>query len=145
MRSTLLSDRPGARVHLLALEAGEEAMAVLRAFCAEHGIGGGHLTGLGALSGARVAFFLPEEKRYEQIEVAEQVEVLALVGNVARSEGEPLVHAHVVLGLRDGSTRGGHLLEAHVRPTLEIVLSESAAPLQRRPDAAVGLPLLDLS
>jgi predicted DNA-binding protein with PD1-like motif len=126
------------------LQAGEEAMAVLRGFCAEHGIGGAHLSGLGAVSGARVAFFDPDAKRYEPIEVAEQAEVVALVGNVAQSEGEPLVHAHVVLGLRDGSTRGGHLLDARVRPTLEIVLSESAAPLHRRLDAAVGLPLLDL-
>jgi predicted DNA-binding protein with PD1-like motif len=144
MRSALLSDRPGERVHLLVFEAGDEAMALLKAFCAERRVASGHLSGIGALAGARVAFFEPDAKQYEEIEVDEQVEVLALLGNVAWRDDEPLVHAHIVLGRRDGSARGGHLLEARVRPTLEVALSESAEPVRRRLDARVGLPLIKL-
>jgi len=73
------------------------------------------------------------------------VEVLSLVGTIApREDGEPQVHAHVVLGRSDGTTRGGHLLEAHVRPTLEVVLVESPEHLQRRTDEETGLPLISL-
>ena len=53
-------------------------------------------------------------------------------------------HAHVVLGRSDGSAIGGHLVEAHVRPTLEVVLVETPAHLRKRIDAETGLALIDL-
>jgi predicted DNA-binding protein with PD1-like motif len=74
----------------------------------------------------------------------EQVEVLALTGNVALAKGQPKVHAHVVVGMRDGTAHGGHLIEATVRPTLEVVLVESAPHLRRSMDEATGLALIDL-
>ena len=43
--------------------------------------------------------------------MSEQVEVLSLIGDVALKDGEPKVHAHVVVGRSDGSTRGGHLMD----------------------------------
>lgn len=55
------------------------------------------------------------------------------------------MHAHVVVGKSDGSAHGGHLLEAYVRPTLEVVLVESPAHLRRRPDRDSGLALIDLN
>ena len=61
-----------------------------------------------------------------------------------QSEGKPTVHAHVVVGCWDGSTRGGHLLQAHVRPTLEVMLVESPAHLQKRHDPESGLALIAL-
>ncbi len=70
--------------------------------------------------------------------------MLALVGDVALENGAPKVHAHVVIGRRDGSAHGGHLLEAHVRPTLEVMLTESPAHLRRTFDPASGLALIDV-
>jgi hypothetical protein len=82
--------------------------------------------------------------QYRPIRLDEQVEVVALVGDVALDDGEPAVHAHVVVARSDGSASGGHLLEAHVRPTLEVVLSESPAHLRKRYDRASGLALIAL-
>jgi predicted DNA-binding protein with PD1-like motif len=59
-------------------------------------------------------------------------------------DGRPMVHAHVVLGLRDGSTRGGQLLRGVVRPTLEVVLRHSPTHLRKRHDPESGLALIDL-
>lgn len=68
-----------------------------------------------------------------------------LTGDVAIDEqGEPQVHAHVVIGKSDGSAHGGHLLEARVWPTLEIVLAQSAEPLRKRVDPETGLALIAL-
>jgi predicted DNA-binding protein with PD1-like motif len=78
-----------------------------------------------------------------EIDVREQVEVLSLLGDVAVEAGEPRVHAHVVLGRSDGSAVGGHLLEAHVWPTLEVVLDEAPAHLRKRSDTETGLALID--
>jgi predicted DNA-binding protein with PD1-like motif len=69
--------------------------------------------------------------------------VVSLVGDVALGEkGEPKVHAHVVLGRSDGSALAGHLLEARVRPTLEVILVESPGHLQRKHDDESGLALI---
>lgn len=81
-------------------------------------------------------------KSYRRIAVDEQAEVLSFLGDIAHAAGEPVVHVHVVLGLADGSTRGGHLLDASVWPTLELVLTEWPKYLCKRSDPEVGLALL---
>jgi len=72
------------------------------------------------------------------------VEVVSLVGDVALKDGQPKVHAHLVVAKRDGTAHGGHLMEAHVRPTLEVVLVETPKNLQRKFDEASGLALINL-
>jgi hypothetical protein len=57
-------------------------------------------------------------------------------------EKKPRLHAHVVVGKRDGTAHGGHLLQARVRPTLEVILTESASYLARRHDPESGLALI---
>ena len=54
------------------------------------------------------------------------------------------MHAHVVLGRSNGSTLGGHIQEARVWPTLEVILSEEPAYLRRTIDETTGLALIDL-
>jgi predicted DNA-binding protein with PD1-like motif len=90
-----------------------------------------------------LAYFDIESKQYEKIPVHEQVEVLSLLGDVTLSESKPKVHLHAVLGRRDGSTRGGHLIKGLVRPTLEVVLTESPVHLRRKFDPEVGLALIE--
>ena len=103
----------------------------------------GHLTGIGAISDAVVGYFDPEKKAYLRIHEKGQAELLSLTGNLALSDNEPFFHIHVALGLRDGSTRGGHLFEATVRPTVEAVLNTYPKPVRRKIDPDTGLPLLD--
>jgi predicted DNA-binding protein with PD1-like motif len=67
-----------------------------------------------------------------------------LTGNVALAGGGIKIHAHAVVGLRDGSTRGGHLKEASVFPTLEVIIEETPTELRRGYDPETGLPLIDL-
>ena len=62
---------------------------------------------------------------------------------MALKDDEPDVHAHVVVAKRDGTAHGGHLVEAHVRPTLEVILEESPAHLRKRSDSDSGLALID--
>jgi predicted DNA-binding protein with PD1-like motif len=69
--------------------------------------------------------------------------VLSLIGDIALDEGgKPKVHAHVVVGKADGTAHDGHLLEAHVRPTLEVILTESPKRLQRKHDKEAGIALI---
>lgn len=113
-------------------------------FLAAEAIAAGSFSGIGAMKRTRIAFFDAEVKEYLDVDLDEQMEVLALVGNVAIHAGEPLVHAHVTLGRRDGTTLGGHLRQGIVRPTLELTLRALPEPVQRVIDPKYGLPALDL-
>ncbi len=119
-------------------------MAGLSGFAKENGLDAASLTAIGAFSDATLGYFDIESKEYEKIPIGEQVEVLSLVGDIALKEEEPQLHAHVVVGRRDGAAMGGHLLEAHVRPTLEVVLVESPEHLRKKTDPETGLALVDL-
>jgi len=142
MKAKLL-DETGSKTYALVFELGDEVMEELRRFAEEHRLDGAHFTAIGAFSDATLGYFDWERKEYRENTVPEQVEVLTLAGDVAVDDGRPAVHAHVVLGRSDGAAVGGHLLAAHVRPTLELILTETPAHLRKRHDAASGLALID--
>ncbi len=143
MTSKLLLERPE-RIWILVFAGGDEVMAELTAFARRHALAGTRFTAIGAFSDAVLGYFRWDRKEYDRIPVQDQVEVLSLLGDVALGERGPQVHAHVVLGRRDGAAVGGHLLEAHVRPTLELTLTEVPRALVRRHDPLSGLALIDL-
>ena len=123
---------------------GEEMVRGLTDLAGDQKLSGAHFTGIGALRAAMLGYFDISRREYRRFGVDEQVEVLSLTGNIALKGERPKVHAHIVVGRSNGSTLGGHLLEAHVRPTLEIILVESSPELRRTFDPASGLALLDL-
>ena len=144
MRAKQLEAREGQRTLLIVFDTGDEVSEGLLAVARDHAIDGAYFTGIGALSEATLGYWEWETKSYRRISVREQVEVLSLAGNVARGpDGGAKVHAHIVVGKSNGTAHGGHLLDARVRPTLEVMLVEVPKHLRRRLDAVTGLPLLD--
>ncbi len=145
MRSKLLNDGDGLRTFAVILDDGDEAVSCLEAFARNNSISGAQFTAIGAFRAARLAYFDWVSKSYVAIPIDEQVEVASLMGDIATGTNDvPSVHAHAVLGLRDGSARAGHLLKGDVRPTLEIIVSESPAHLCKAKDAETGLALIRL-
>ncbi|HWV64157.1 MAG TPA: PPC domain-containing DNA-binding protein [Oxalicibacterium sp.] len=142
MRAKLINDG-SEKTYALILESGEEAVSQLQRFARENKLDASRITAIGAFSSATLGYFNWESKDYENIAINEQVEVLSLIGDIALQDGEPKIHAHVVVGKRDGSAHGGHLLAAYVRPTLEILLTESPGWLKRSYDAESGLALIN--
>ncbi len=144
MRSKQLDTGEHDRSHILIFDTGDEAMGGLLDFARQQDITAAHFAAIGAFSDAVLAWFDWQTKDYRRIPIREQVEVLMLAGDVALEHGEPKVHAHVVLGKSDGTAHGGHLIEAHVRPTLEVVLTETPARLRREMDEETGLALISV-
>jgi hypothetical protein len=137
------ASRQAERVFALIVGKGEEAVLAIKQFAEERKLGTCRITAVGAFERARLGFFDRDRKDYLPLEVGEQAEVLSLIGDIADDEqGRPSVHLHAVLGMRDGSTRGGHLLEGWVWPTLEIIVSEAPVHLKKRFDREVGLALI---
>ena len=146
MKSTVVSAAAGPRTTVVVLDSGEEAFAMLTRFADATGISGASLTAIGAFENAVVGWFDFATRSYKKIRVDEQCEVLSAIGDVATGDdGKASLHVHVVLGLSDGTTRGGHLLEGKVRPTLEVVIEETPAGLRRRKRPDLGIALIDLA
>lgn len=134
----------GERSWAVVLSTGDEVTASLLAFARDQQLTAARFTAIGAFREATLGYFDWSSKTYERIPVSEQVEVLSLVGDIALERNQPKLHAHVVVGKRDGTAHGGHLLEARVRPTLEVMLIESPARLRRVFDPASGLALIHI-
>jgi predicted DNA-binding protein with PD1-like motif len=142
MKAKLIHEIYGQKTFALIFEARDEPMEGLVEFARANALGASQFTAIGAFSDVTLGYFDWNAKKYQRIPLREQVEVLSLIGDVALKDGEPKVHAHVVVGRSDGSTRGGHLLEGHVRPTLELILTESPAHLRKEIDEETGLALI---
>jgi predicted DNA-binding protein with PD1-like motif len=146
MKAKLLEEGPQ-RSFALVLGEGDEALKCLKDFARDQGMSAAHFTGIGAFRDVVLGFFDWEIKDYRRNKVQEQVEVVSLVGDVThgvRSGEPPTVHCHVVVAKADGAALGGHLMEGHVRPTLEVVVTETPAHLHRRKDPVSGLALIDI-
>lgn len=145
MKSHKITDNAGLETRVVVLDSGEEAFASLTDFANKADITAASLTAIGAFEKATIGWFDFDTKTYKTIEVAQQCEVLSAIGDVAvGDDGKASLHVHVVLGLADGSTRGGHLMAGTVRPTLEIVLTDTPAHLRRKKNPAIGIALIDL-
>jgi uncharacterized protein len=143
VRYHLMDETNGRRTFVVALEIGEEVVSSITEFARQLSLDSSSVTGIGAFQHLRLGFFDYERSDFRQNVIDEQVELLTLVGNIADSEeGTPTLHAHVVVGRADATTRGGHLVEAVVRPTLELIIVEYPDYLQRRHDEKTGLVLL---
>jgi uncharacterized protein len=121
MKSAKLAGDAAFETRVVILDSGEEAFAALTRFANDAKLTAASLTAIGAFERATIGWFDFEKKTYKKIEVGEQCEVLSAIGDVAiGDDGKASLHVHVVLGLSDGATRGGHLLAGTVRPTLEV-------------------------
>jgi hypothetical protein len=143
MRSKLLNADPPI-TYAVVLDTGDEVIGKLGKFVREQEVEAASLTAIGAFSRAVIGYFEWETKEYKKIPVDEQVEVLSLLGDVAVGDQGPTLHLHTVLGKADGSVVGGHLIEAYVRPTLEVILIQPPSYLRKRKDPETGLALIDI-
>src|SRR5262245_23286934 len=109
MKWRRLDDAPSP-TYLLVADPGDDAFEELTHLPRDQHIAAAELTGLGAFARATVGWFDRDKKDYKRIPVEEQCEVLSIIGDIALADNTPQVHAHVVLGLSDGTVRGGHLL-----------------------------------
>jgi predicted DNA-binding protein with PD1-like motif len=145
MQHRRLNENSGLKTYAVVLETGEEVMSCLREFVLAERVSAAQITAIGAFSDLVLMYFDWEKKEYSRIPVHEQVEVAALIGDVAEDlSGKPSLHIHLVVGKRTGAALAGHLAEGHVRPTLEVIVTESPGHLRKVKDKESGLPLIRL-
>ncbi|MDM9627755.1 DNA-binding protein [Rhizobium sp. S152] len=133
------------RNFVVVLEDGDEAFGAITRFAEKQKLVGASLTAIGAFRSATLGFFDFKTKSYKEIPVDYQTEVLSAIGDVAvGDDGKVSLHMHVVLGMEDGSTKGGHFIKGTVHPTLEIMVRESSVGFRRRKREELGIALIDV-
>jgi uncharacterized protein len=146
MKSKIVEDADVV-TYVVVCDPGDEAVSALEQFARAERLEASQVTAVGGFERATVGWFDRAAKEFRHIPIDQPSEVLSLIGDVAEGQDGPSLNLHVVLGLPDGTTRGGHLIAGHVFPTLEVVLREAPAELRRvlRPDLGVALIDLDRS
>ncbi|MBM7046617.1 MULTISPECIES: PPC domain-containing DNA-binding protein [Rhizobium] len=140
-----VSETNGQRTYVVVLDATEEAFSTLGGFAIAERLTAASVTAIGAFEKATVGWFDFASRSYLKIPVDSQCEVLSLLGDIATGDdGKASLHLHAVLGLQDGSTRGGHFLDGIVHPTLEATIVEAPAHLRRRHQHDLGIALIAL-
>jgi hypothetical protein len=143
MQVQLLTPGEATKQYAVIFYKGDEAFSGLLEFAEKYHVTSAHFTAIGAVSGATVAWFDPQRKMYKKIPIVGQHEVIGMSGDIALYQGKPVVHTHMVVGNPDGTTVGGHVLEAYVSPTLEVMVTVDPKSMQKRFDPETDLTLID--
>jgi predicted DNA-binding protein with PD1-like motif len=143
MTYKLLDEHP--KTYVLIFDTGDELASELKKFAVAEKMHGSSFKAIGALSSVKLGWFNWDAKKYQTaVALNEQVELLSMIGDIAERDGVPEVHAHVVVGKSDGTAHGGHLMEARVRPTCEVIVTESPRELRKKVDEQAGIALIRL-
>jgi uncharacterized protein len=143
MQVQMLNPGEATKQYAVIFYQGDEAFSGLLEFAESYHVTSAHFTAIGAVSGATVAWFDPQRKMYKKIPVVGQHEVIGMSGDIALYQGKPVVHTHMVVGNADGTTVGGHVLEAYVSPTLEVMVTVDPKAMHKRLDPETDLTLID--
>ena len=143
MQVQLLNPGEPTKQYAVIFYQGDEAFSGLLEFADKYHVTSAHFTAIGALNRATLGWFDPQRKMYKKIPVNGQHEVIAMSGDIALYQGKPVVHAHMAVGGPDGTTRAGHVLEAYVSPTLEVMVTVDPVAMQKRLDPITDLTLID--
>jgi hypothetical protein len=110
----------GSRTFEVTFGSGDEVMSGLTEFAEKNHVTSGYLTGIGGLSTATLGWGDPQKGGVKTIPVTDKCELASLLGSISLAGGKVFVHAHAVVSFSDGSTKGGHLVDAHASPFVEV-------------------------
>src|ERR1700683_3978152 len=143
MQVELLNPGEPTKQYAVIFYQGDEAFSGLLEFAEKYHVTSAHFTAIGALNKATLGWFDPRRKMYKKIPVNGQHEVIGMSGDIALYQGKPVVHTHMVVGSSDGTTRAGHVLDAYVSPTLEVMVTVDPIAMHKRLDPETDLTLID--
>jgi predicted DNA-binding protein with PD1-like motif len=114
-----------ARTFKVTFSQGDDLLSGLTELAVMNHIASAQITGLGGFITATLGWADLAKGAFKQTAIDEKCEVVSLLGNISLRDGKPYVHIHVVVSFPDGSTKGGHLVGAHISPIAEIFVVES--------------------
>ncbi len=142
LKVKLLSTVGNAKTYILIFAKGDEVVSGLTEFAGKNKIKSGHYTGLGDALSIKAGWFDYKRKQFRIIPI-DTAEVSSFIGDISWYKGKPIAHTHMSAALKDGSVKGGHLLELFSGPTMEIILVEEPIYLYKKLESEFKAALID--
>ncbi|OEU66930.1 MAG: hypothetical protein BBJ57_06490 [Desulfobacterales bacterium PC51MH44] len=121
---------------------GKDLITFIEDFCKKASIQMATFSVIGAVSSVTMGAYDQKQQVYVTFTEEAQLEIATCIGNVSLMDGNPVVHAHIVLGDKQGKVTGGHLFSETILFAGEIELQElTGKPLERAYDDTTGLML----
>ena len=126
---------------VIRMDKGEEIQQQLQIVAEKEGIKLANVSALGAVNDFTVGAFDVERQEFHKNRFQGAYEIVSLVGTITTKDGAYYAHLHMSAGDVDGNVRGGHLNEAIISATCEMVVTVLEGRVERRLDPEVGLNL----
>lgn len=127
------------------IDKGEEILEQVKAIALKEQIKLASVQALGAVNQFTVGVFKTEEKEYLANEFNGSFEIVSLNGTINTMNGEFYCHLHMSAGNHKGEVFGGHLNQAYVSATCEMIITIIDGAVDRNFDEGVGLNLFKFS
>lgn len=127
--------------YVVRLEKGEEVISKLKELCTNEGIHLGIISGIGAANKVQIGLFNTETLEYKTTIKEGMFEITSLLGNISTKDKEVYLHCHINFSDESLSCYGGHLVEAYISATCEIIVSVIDGNVNRKFDSNIGLNL----
>ncbi len=126
---------------VMRIDRGEEILAQLKAMALAENIRLASIRALGAVGDFTVGVFKTGEKKYYANRFTGDFEIVSLTGTVSTMQREYYAHLHMSAGDEKGCVFGGHLNEAIVSATCEMVVEVIDGEVDRAFSEEIGLNL----
>ena len=127
------------KVHVFRVKPKQELLSEITRYCRQNSITSGVVIGIiGSMENAKLNFLREIPDRYETKEYEGPLEIVCAQGSVALKGAELIVHVHIQISDSD-VCQGGHLAEARIFSTAEVVIAELDYQLHRYDDQYTGL------
>jgi hypothetical protein len=140
----LIGQSGSVKTYALIFSPGDEVLSGLAEFALNYGVKSAHFTGIGDARTSKFGWYDKSKKLFLVNRLDTFAEITSLVGDISMIGNNPSVHAHINLATSDGIVHGGHLLEAFVEPTLEVIVTVEPFELDKRLDPEYGINIIDL-
>ena len=139
----LVSGDGPTRTYAIIFAPGDEVLSGLQEFAVKYQVKSAHFTAIGDAKSAKFGWYDKSKKMFKVARIDAYAEITSLVGDIAMKNGKPVVHGHINLATEDGVVHGGHLLEAFIEPTLEVIMTVEPVELDKKLEPEFGINVID--
>lgn len=130
---------------IVRMNRGEEILEQLAIVAEKEKIQLASISALGATDDFTVGIFNVAEKKYYKNHFTFPAEITALVGTISTMDGKYYAHLHLTAADAAGKAYGGHLNEARISATCEMVITVIEGRVDRSYSPEIGINLFDFS
>ena len=123
----------------VSLQSGDLINKSLTEISVKENISNAWINGIGAIDSVEVGYMDVVNKKYQKRNFNDNYELISLIGNITIKDGVPFVHTHITFSDTEYKVFGGHLFDAKITATGEIILTVADSKIDRQFNENVGI------